>query len=249
MTEAYLLSWASLLLRWGHIIAGIAWIGSSFYFMWLDARLNRPPRDPEGDDIEGDLWAVHGGGFYHAQKYQVAPQALPEPLHWFKWEAYWTFITGFALLVVVYYFNALAYLIDPDVFTLQPWQAVWASVALVIAGWFAYQAFCTLPLQGYWFALLGFSAVLVLCWAVSLLFSGRGTFVQVGVMLGSIMVANVFFVIIPAQKALVSAKLATNRIEYRRRELFVDLGAEMTVVLEHREVGRRCDLVRAAKGC
>ncbi len=205
--EAYLLSWASLLLRWGHIIAGIAWIGSSFYFMWLDARLNRPALDPECDAIEGDLWAVHGGGFYHAQKYQTAPEVLPEPLHWFKWEAYWTFITGFSLLWVVYYSHPQIYLIDPQGLQLEPWQAVGTSLFLLIAVWPVYQGLCALKISDGWVALLGALLILLLAWAVTHLFSGRGAFVQVGIMLGSIMVANVFYVIIPAQKALVAAKL------------------------------------------
>ena len=104
--DVYLADWLSLILRWAHIITGIAWIGSSFYFIWLDARLNVPPRDPENRDVAGDLWAVHGGGFYHAQKYKVAPAQLPEPLHWFKWEAYFTWMTGVALFIVGYYLNA-----------------------------------------------------------------------------------------------------------------------------------------------
>jgi len=208
--EAYFLTWAGLLVRWAHIITGIAWIGSSFYFMWLDARLNRPPRDPESPDIEGDLWAVHGGGFYHAQKYQVAPQVLPEPLHWFKWEAYWTWITGFALLSIVYYKNPQAYLIDPEVLDLVPWQAVAISGVLILLGWLIYQLLCALPISWAVLALSGALAVLLLCWGVSQVFSGRGAFIQVGVMLGSIMVANVFFVIIPSQKVLVEAKQRGN---------------------------------------
>ena len=115
MMEAYILEWLNLLLRWAHLIVGIAWIGSSFYFVWLDTNLNVPPRDPEDDAVAGDLWAVHGGGFYHAQKYKVAPGELPEPLHWFKWEAYSTWLTGFALLVLMYYVNAEVYLVDKTV--------------------------------------------------------------------------------------------------------------------------------------
>ncbi len=113
--EGYVSEWLSLVLRWAHLVVGIAWIGSSFYFVWLDTQLNRPPRDPEDDRVAGDLWSVHGGGFYHAQKYQVAPARLPEPLHWFKWEAYSTWLTGFALLVVTFYLRADVYLVDPTV--------------------------------------------------------------------------------------------------------------------------------------
>ena len=117
--ENYIVDWLSLLIRWTHFIVGIAWIGSSFYFVWLDTSLNQPPKDPESDGVFGDLWSVHGGGFYHAQKYLVSPAKLPEPLHWFKWEAYSTWLSGFALLVLTYYWNAGSYLIDPQS---DPWN-------------------------------------------------------------------------------------------------------------------------------
>ena len=120
--EAYLLEWLNLLIRWTHLIVGIAWIGSSFYFVWLDTNLNKPPRDPESDDVAGDLWAVHGGGFYHAQKYQVAPRELPEPLHWFKWEAYTTWLSGMFLLGLIYWLGAEVYLADASGSILQVFQ-------------------------------------------------------------------------------------------------------------------------------
>jgi uncharacterized membrane protein len=205
--EAYVLDWLNLILRWAHIITGIAWIGSSFYFMWLDARLNVPPRDPEDPDVAGDLWAVHGGGFYHAQKYKVAPAELPEPLHWFKWEAYATWLTGFLLLTVVYYANADARLVDPTVAGIDAGTAIALSVLLLPAGWFLYDALCRFGPGGGWFALLGAALVLGLCYGVSLLYGGRGTFMQVGAMLGTLMAGNVWRVIIPSQKALVAAKL------------------------------------------
>src|SRR5687767_4764776 len=117
------LDWLSLLIRWVHLITGIAWIGASFYFVWLDNSLLPPKRERDAEEgVGGELWAVHGGGFYHVQKYRVAPQQLPAPLHWFKWEAYWTWISGFALFVVVYYANARSYMIDPSVAALEPWQ-------------------------------------------------------------------------------------------------------------------------------
>ncbi len=206
--DAYVLDWLNLALRWAHIITGIAWIGSSFYFIWLDARLNVPPRDPESPDVAGDLWAVHGGGFYHSQKYKLAPAELPEPLHWFKWEAYWTWITGFLLFTVTYYFNAEALLVDPRVADIDATTAVLISLVLVPAGWSLYDGLCRLGLSGYRFALLGAASVLALCWGVSQLYGGRGAFMQVGVMLGTIMVANVLLVIIPSQKQLVAAKLS-----------------------------------------
>jgi uncharacterized membrane protein len=205
--DAYFTDWLNLLLRWAHIITGIAWIGSSFYFIWLDARLNVPPRDPENADVAGDLWAVHGGGFYHSQKYKVAPAELPEPLHWFKWEAYSTWMTGFALLIVVYYLHAEALLVDPSVADIAPGTAVAISLALLLAGWLVYDGICRLGLSGRWLAALGGLLLLVLCWGACQIFGGRGAFMQIGVMLGSIMVANVFFVIIPSQKQLVAAKL------------------------------------------
>jgi len=206
--EAYLLEWVQLVLRWAHVITGIAWIGSSFYFIWLDARLNVPPRDPENAQVGGDLWAVHGGGFYHSQKYKVAPETLPEPLHWFKWEAYFTWMTGFALFIVVYYLNAEALLLEPQGTGLEPQGAILASASLVAIGWLVYDGLNRLGIGDTWFALIGTLLLLALCFAVSQMFSGRGAFMQVGVMLGTIMAANVFFIIIPAQKQLVAAKLA-----------------------------------------
>ncbi|MGQ0428386.1 MAG: urate hydroxylase PuuD [Gammaproteobacteria bacterium] len=206
MTEAYVLDWLDLTLRWAHVITGIAWIGSSFYFNWLDLRLNVPPRDPESPAVAGDLWAVHGGGFYHAQKYQVAPEQLPEPLHWFKWEAYFTWITGFLLFTVVYYASADALLVDPAIRNLGEATAIAASVLLLPAGWFAYDALCRWCPAGRAFVIAGLALVLALCFGLTQLFGGRGAFMQAGVMLGTIMAANVWRVIIPSQKALVAAK-------------------------------------------
>jgi uncharacterized membrane protein len=205
--DTYILDWLNLILRWAHIITGIAWIGSSFYFIWLDARLNVPPRDPESKDVAGDLWAVHGGGFYHSQKYKVAPAQLPEPLHWFKWEAYFTWMTGFALYIVIYYFNAGALLVDPAVADIKPSTAIVTSVGLLIGGWLLYDTLCRSDLSDWWLTIIGAVAVLVLCWGVCQLYGGRGAFLQVGVMLGTIMAANVAHVIIPSQKQLVAAKL------------------------------------------
>ncbi len=205
--DAYILDWLNLTLRWAHIITGIAWIGSSFYFIWLDARLNVPPRDPESPEVAGDLWAVHGGGFYHSQKYKVAPAELPEPLHWFKWEAYWTWITGFLLLAIVYYTNADALLVDPAVADIDAATAIVSSLLLLPAGWFLYDGLCRLGLRDGRFALLGAAHVHAQCYGVSQLYGGRGAYMQIGVMLGTIMVANVWRVIIPSQKQLVAAKL------------------------------------------
>ncbi len=203
--EAYLLEWLNLLIRWTHLIVGIAWIGSSFYFVWLDTNLNKPPRDPESDDVAGDLWAVHGGGFYHAQKYQVAPRELPEPLHWFKWEAYTTWLSGFALFVLMYYVNADVYLVDSSS-SISANAAIGISIALLLAGWVVYDLLCRSGLSDRLIGALGFLLIILVSWLVSQYFSGRGAYIQVGAMLGTIMVANVLMIIIPGQRELVEAK-------------------------------------------
>jgi uncharacterized membrane protein len=203
---AYITDWLSLLLRWAHIITGIAWIGASFYFIWLDARLNVPPRDPEHESVGGDLWAVHGGGFYHSQKYRSAPPELPEPLHWFKWEAYFTWMTGFALFTVLYYVNARALLIDAGVADLGAGAAVAISFGLIVAGVIVYEGLCRLLSSERAFTAIGSALVLATCWGLTHVFSGRGAFMQMGAMLGTIMAANVAHVIIPSQRRLVNAK-------------------------------------------
>ena len=205
--EAYILEWLNLLLRWAHLIVGIAWIGSSFYFVWLDTNLNVPPRDPEDDAVAGDLWAVHGGGFYHAQKYKVAPGELPEPLHWFKWEAYSTWLTGFALLIVMYYVNADVYLVDKTVADITGNVAIGISIGLIVAAWIIYDLLCRTGLSDAGIGLSGFLFLVVAVYAVSHLFSGRGAYIQTGSMLGTIMAANVLMIIIPGQRELVNARL------------------------------------------
>ena len=206
MMEAYILEWLNLLLRWAHLIVGIAWIGSSFYFVWLDLNLNVPPRDPEDEGVAGDLWAVHGGGFYHAQKYKVAPGELPEPLHWFKWEAYATWLTGFALLVLMYYVNADIYLVDKAVADITGGMAVWISLGFILASWIIYDLLCRTGWNDVWIGLAGFLFLVAAIYFISHLFSGRGAYIQIGSMLGTIMVANVLMVIIPGQRELVQAK-------------------------------------------
>ena len=204
--EAYILEWLNLLLRWAHLIVGIAWIGSSFYFVWLDMNLNVPPRDPEDDAVAGDLWAVHGGGFYHAQKYKVAPGELPEPLHWFKWEAYSTWLTGFALLVLMYYVNAEVYLVDKAVADLTGGQAIAISVGFIVASWVVYDLLCRTGWNDTRIGLAGFFFLVAAIYLLSDLFSGRGAYMQIGAMLGTIMAANVLMIIIPGQRELVSAR-------------------------------------------
>jgi uncharacterized membrane protein len=209
MLSAYLLDWLSLLGRWVHLITGIAWIGASFYFVWLDNHLLAPTDEMLlRRGVGGELWAVHGGGFYNAQKYRLAPASLPRTLHWFYWEAYSTWLSGFFLLALLYYAQAEIYLIDPHVAALSKPAAIGISLAFIIGGWLIYDALCRSPLarRGAWLgavlALLLGTAAFALCH----LFSGRGAFIQFGAMLGTIMTANVFFVIIPAQREMVRAK-------------------------------------------
>jgi uncharacterized membrane protein len=202
--EAYLHDWLSLLLRWAHFITGVAWIGASFYFNWLENHLER---QDAADGLAGDLWAVHGGGFYHLEKYQLAPPTLPPTLHWFKYEAYFTWITGFALLCTVYYWNAGAFLIDRSVADISSTTAILIGLASMLLSWLFYDLLCRSALQrnGAFLALLIFSWFVVLAWLLSEFFSGRAAYIHVGAAIGTIMVANVFFVIIPSQKDLVAA--------------------------------------------
>jgi uncharacterized membrane protein len=207
--DAYASDWIQLLIRWIHLITGIAWIGASFYFVWLDNSL-LPPKSRQDADagIGGELWAIHGGGFYVVRKFKVAPETLPDPLHWFKWEAYSTWLSGFALLVAMYYLHADVYLIDRSVADLTPLQAVGASAALLAAGWLIYDQLCKrlgLEREG-WIAAGVVALVVITAWVCSHLFSGRAVYIQVGAMLGTIMVANVAHVIIPSQRKLVEAK-------------------------------------------
>jgi uncharacterized membrane protein len=207
--DPYANEWLDLLVRWLHVIAAIAWIGSSFYFIALDNHL-RPPED-EADlerGVGGEAWEIHGGGFYQVQKYRVAPKSLPEPLYWFKWEAYTTWLSGFALLIVLYYVNANTYLIDKSVADLRPWQAIAISVALLVAAWLVYDRLCRLIPNDVALAAVLLVLVTLAAWGVSHLFSGRAEYIQIGAMLGTMMAGNVFFVIIPAHWELIRAKQA-----------------------------------------
>ncbi len=201
----YLLTGIDLVLRWLHVIVGISWVGSSFYFMWLDARLNVPPKNPQSDNVAGDLWALHGGGFYHSQKYQIAPGAIPTPLYRFKWEAYTTGLSGIALLAFVYYLNADLYLVSRDAGLLNPGTAIAASIVLIIAAWPIYHVLCVSIATERLFAIVGTALVAATAWLVAQLFTGRGAFMQLGAMLGMLMVANVFFIIMPAQRAMLAS--------------------------------------------
>ena len=195
--------WFSLFFRWAHIVAAIGWIGSSFYFMALDASLKRAVNMPHG--VIGESWSVHGGGFYHVQKYAVAPERMPEDLHWFKWESYLTWLTGFALLTVTYYSSASTYLLAPGS-GLAPWQGIALSLAALGFGWLFYDRLCKSPLKqrpALMFALL-FAAIVAVAWGLGHVFSGRATFLQTGAMIATLMTGNVFLVIIPNQKVVVA---------------------------------------------
>lgn len=206
--EAYIADWLNLLVRWLHVITGVAWIGSSFYFIWLDDHL-LPPGDPADDakGVGGEVWSVHGGGFYHAQKYRDAPQELPERLHWFKWEAYSTWLSGIFLTALLYWYGAEVYLIDRAVADFTAPAAVGIAITFIVGGWFVYDLLCKSPLARDTRVFGGILLVLtgLLAWGLCQLFSGRGAYIHFGVVLGTIMVANVFFVIIPGQKLMVAA--------------------------------------------
>jgi uncharacterized membrane protein len=206
--DAYTTDWLNLLARWLHVIAAIVWIGSSFYFIALDNHL-RPPKDEHDaeDGVGGEAWEVHGGGFYNVQKYRVAPRVLPDTLYWFKWEAYTTWLSGFALMIVLYYLNADTYLIDPDVADLSVGAAVSISIGLLAAAWLVYDGLCRmLAARPLVLASVLLALVTLAAWGISHLFSGRALYLQIGAMLGTMMVGNVFFVIIPAHRELVRAK-------------------------------------------
>jgi uncharacterized membrane protein len=207
--EAYIVEWLNLFGRWIHLVTGIAWIGASFYFVWLDDSLEAPKAAADVErGVGGEVWSVHGGGFYHAQKYRVAPPRLPETLHWFKWEAYWTWMSGMFLLALVYWYSAEAYLIDPGVADIGKAGAIAISIGTVVGGWVVYDLLCRSAL-GRSDAALGlvvFALTIVAAWGLTQVFSGRGAYIHYGAMLGTIMVANVFFVIIPGQRELVAAK-------------------------------------------
>ncbi len=207
--EGYALDWAELVIRWVHLITGIAWIGASFYFVFLDNSLLPPKRRDDADaGVGGELWAVHGGGFYHVQKFRVAPATLPEPLHWFKWEAYWTWLSGFALFVVMYYVHADRYMIDRSVADIAPWQAVAISLALLAGGWVFYDQLCKRAglERERLVAVVMIAFLSLVAYGVAHVFSGRATYLQVGAMMGTMMAWNVYFVIMPSQRELVAAK-------------------------------------------
>ena len=206
--DAILLEWGGLLLRWLHIITGIAWIGSSFYFMHIDASLKGVPDIPAGKG--GETWEVHGGGFYHVRKYLVAPDKLPEELIWHKWESYATWISGFFLLVWVYYFGADLYLIDPAVRNLSPWTAILIGIGSLALGWVVYDGLVKSPLARNEVALaaVGFAFIMGMAYFFQQMFSGRGALIHTGAMMGTIMSGNVAMNIIPNQKKVIASLIA-----------------------------------------
>ncbi|SFZ89346.1 Uncharacterized membrane protein [Flaviramulus basaltis] len=202
--ESHLFEWLNLTIRLIHITFGIAWIGASFYFVFLENALNRT--DNVRDELAGNLWAVHGGGFYYLEKYKLAPKKIPKNLHWFKYEAYFTWLSGFSLLTVVYYFNAKSFLIDPEVLDLQPFQAISISIISLIIGWIAYDLICKkLSNNKVVFTIAITVLVFFFAWFYSQVFSGRASYIHFGALLGTLMAANVFFIIIPGQKRMVNA--------------------------------------------
>lgn len=220
--EAYLLDWANLLLRWAHVITAIAWIGASFHFVLLDDSLYRPT-DPEllAKGVDGEAWAVHGGGFYHSNKYFTAPKNLPDKLHWSFWESYSTWLTGFALLTVLYFFNASAFLVDKQVFDWTPAAAIGGALAYLVLGWVVYDGICRVfgrdrdgqvggDLK---VGILVFVYTCVATWVACRFFAGRAAFLLTGAMLATIMSANVAMVIIPGQRKVVAALRAGQPVD------------------------------------
>jgi uncharacterized membrane protein len=204
----FVVDWLNLAVRWAHLVVGIGWIGTSFYFIALDLSLRRREKMREG--VYGTAWEVHGGGFYHVEKYLVAPDELPPDLTWYKWEAYLTWVTGFALLILQYYWRADVFLINPDVLPLLPSQAIVISVLSLGCGWVIYDRICksaigkNTPLL----AVVVFALILAAAWFYSQVFSGRGALIHVGAFIGTIMAVNVFGIIIPNQKKITAALLA-----------------------------------------
>jgi uncharacterized membrane protein len=240
LIDPYWEDWLELGIRWLHVIAGIVWIGTSFYFVALDNHLGRP-RVSE-PDVAGESWEIHGGGFYRISKYRVAPEELPEPLHWFKWEAYTTWLSGFGLLVVLYYLNADTYLIDRSVADIPVAAAIAVSLIGLAAAWVVYDVACMLFKSDFVLGLLLLALVVGSAYGASQVFSGRAAYLQVGAMLGTIMAANVLFNIIPAHWDLIRAKEAGRdpdpapALEAKRRSVhnnYLTLPVVFTMISNH----------------
>ena len=203
---SHALEWMNLAISWIHVIVGVAWIGASFYFVWLENNLERKKKDLP-DRIAGDLWAIHGGGIYYLQKFKVSPKEMPETLHWFKWEAYATWITGFALLIVVYYMNAKAMMVDPTVADITFADPIAIGLLSLVIGWFFYDVLCKTPVlkKPVLMLIVMFGFLTLSAWLLTQVLAPRAAYIHVGAMIGTMMAGNVLFVIIPNQKRLVAA--------------------------------------------
>jgi len=205
--DPYINEWLNLVIRFAHLITGIAWIGASFYFVWLDNHLENPPQWKKDKGIGGDLWAIHGGGFYEVAKYKLAPEKMPTTLHWFKWEAYTTWITGFLLLSLMFYVGAESYLIDKRVADLTQWQAIALGLGSIVVGVGCYEILVRTKLKDHGL-ILGLILIVLataLSYGLTQIFSARGAYMHMGAIIGTIMAGNVFFGIMPSQRALVNA--------------------------------------------
>ncbi len=232
--DAYLLDWANLLLRWVHVITAIAWIGSSFYFVFLDNNLIRPNSpDLLEKGVDGAMWAVHGGGFYNPQKYMVAPKKIHTKLHWFYWESYSTWLTGFALFTVLYLWNASTFLIDKSLMDWTPPVAIAAALGFLVAFWLIYDTVCRV--FGFrengerTVGLIMMAVVSFACWLCCELFAGRAAFLLVGAMIATAMSANVFFWIIPGQRKVVAAMTSGQALDPKELALHGKRGKQRSV--------------------
>ena len=203
--QGHLMEWLNIIVRWAHVVAGVMWIGASFYFVFLENNLNRTVGIR--DELAGNLWAIHGGGFYFLEKYKVAPKEIPKDLHWFKYEAYFTWMTGFSLLIVVYYMDAKAFMIDPSVADISEWTAIAIGVGTLLFGWIVYDAMCKSPLikDQRIFAAVGVVLLTGVAYFLTQYLNARAAYIHVGALIGTCMAWNVYFTIIPGQKAMVRA--------------------------------------------
>ncbi|PPR44434.1 MAG: hypothetical protein CFH18_00970, partial [Alphaproteobacteria bacterium MarineAlpha5_Bin8] len=211
----FIFDWLDLIVRWIHIIVGIAWIGTSFYFNWLDSRLDR---EINKDDIDGELWSVHSGGFYHINKLKGPPKNFPKELHWFKWEAYTTWISGFALLIIVYYLNAESIMIDKNINDISPFIAIIISLIFLLGSWFIYDFLCKSKLINniILFSIICIIIATFLSYLLTEIYGSRAAYIHVGACLGTIMAANVFRVIIPSQKNMVESALNNKQPDLKK---------------------------------
>tara|TARA_B100001013_G_scaffold79346_1_gene42650 strand:- start:675 stop:1892 length:1218 start_codon:yes stop_codon:yes gene_type:complete len=210
-----ILDWLDLVVRWIHIIVGIAWIGTSFYFNWLDSRLDR---EIDNENIEGELWSVHSGGFYHINKLKGPPTNFPKELHWFKWEAYTTWISGFVLLIIIYYLNAEGIMIDKNINDINSFTAIIISLIFLLGSWFLYDFLCksTIINNTVFFTLTCLFLSILASYILTNIFGSRAAYIHVGACLGTIMAANVFRVIIPSQKNMVDAALTNEEPDLQK---------------------------------